>query len=118
MIANVVSNIELNRHMSGCFFTQNAAYEMRISDWSSDVCSSDLDGSLASGDGGRRTASLRQDPLRIEVGHSEIGTMERGLFSCGDRSHAGPHPADRDEREQPQIVDSRERKSTRLNSSH
>src|SRR3546814_13747022 len=33
--------------------------------------------------------------------------MERGLFSCGDRSHAGPHPADRDEREQPQIVDSR-----------
>src|SRR3546814_6679514 len=24
------------------FFKQNAAYEMRISDWSSDVCSSDL----------------------------------------------------------------------------
>src|SRR3546814_4672999 len=102
---------------------------MRISDWSSDVFSSDLlalaaagkrfrlrseqvgvkshDGSLASGDGGRQTASLRQDPLRIEVGHSELGAMERGLFSCGDRSHAGPHPADRDEREQPQIVDSR-----------
>src|SRR3546814_14288286 len=94
---------------------------MRISDWSSDVFSSDLlalaaagkrfrlrseqvgvkshDGSLASEDGGRQTASLRQDPLRIEVGHSELGAMERGLFSCGDRSHAGPHPADRDERE-------------------
>src|SRR3546814_3456863 len=30
--------------MFGCvfFFKQNAAYEMRISDWSSDVCSSDL----------------------------------------------------------------------------
>src|SRR3546814_5025267 len=25
-----------------CFFKQTTAYEMRISDWSSDVCSSDL----------------------------------------------------------------------------
>src|SRR3546814_5073644 len=25
-----------------CFFKQKAAYEIRISDWSSDVCSSDL----------------------------------------------------------------------------
>src|SRR3546814_9276498 len=28
------------------FFKQKTAYEMRISDWSSDVCSSDLSGSL------------------------------------------------------------------------
>src|SRR3546814_5377604 len=28
------------------FFKQKAAYEMRISDWSSDVCSSDLNGKL------------------------------------------------------------------------
>src|SRR3546814_9641180 len=28
--------------MSFCFFKQKTAYEMRISDWSSDVCSSDL----------------------------------------------------------------------------
>src|SRR3546814_9794382 len=27
---------------SCCFFKQKTAYEMRISDWSSDVCSSDL----------------------------------------------------------------------------
>src|SRR3546814_10687994 len=27
-----------------CFFNQKTAYEMRISDWSSDVCSSDLGG--------------------------------------------------------------------------
>src|SRR3546814_7461256 len=27
-----------------CVFKQKAAYEMRISDWSSDVCSSDLRG--------------------------------------------------------------------------
>src|SRR3546814_3460068 len=29
-------------HFSVCFFKQKTAYEMRISDWSSDVCSSDL----------------------------------------------------------------------------
>src|SRR3546814_2227778 len=28
--------------VSFCFFKQKTAYEMRISDWSSDVCSSDL----------------------------------------------------------------------------
>src|SRR3546814_2418511 len=36
-----------------CFFKQKTAYEMRISDWSSDVCSSDLrplpDGHIAAG---------------------------------------------------------------------
>src|SRR3546814_3198883 len=30
-----------------CFFKQKTAYEMRISDWSSDVCSSDLSGHTA-----------------------------------------------------------------------
>src|SRR3546814_17871645 len=32
-------------------FKQKTAYEMRISDWSSDVCSSDLQGGVTSGDG-------------------------------------------------------------------
>src|SRR3546814_19931747 len=31
------------------FFKQKTAYEMRISDWSSDVCSSDLQADIASG---------------------------------------------------------------------
>src|SRR3546814_1608298 len=31
------------------FFKQKTAYEMRISDWSSDVCSSDLAGGFARG---------------------------------------------------------------------
>src|SRR3546814_9170079 len=31
-------------YLSFCFFKQKTAYEMRISDWSSDVCSSDLQG--------------------------------------------------------------------------
>src|SRR3546814_16721887 len=47
---------------SGCcsfvfFFKQKTAYEMRISDWSSDVCSSDLDGFAIA-------AALPRDRLR------------------------------------------------------
>src|SRR3546814_4418171 len=30
------------REVDFCFFKQKTAYELRISDWSSDVCSSDL----------------------------------------------------------------------------
>src|SRR3546814_1317359 len=33
---------EIQRCLSFFFFKQKTAYEMRISDWSSDVCSSDL----------------------------------------------------------------------------
>src|SRR3546814_2399814 len=39
------------------FFKQKTAYEMRISDWSSDVCSSDL---LALAAGGRNRPQTRQ----------------------------------------------------------
>src|SRR3546814_2076626 len=39
------------------FFKQKTAYEMRISDWSSDVCSSDLE----EAEGGAR------DPIRVHV---------------------------------------------------
>src|SRR3546814_6661117 len=35
------------------FFKQKTAYEMRISDWSSDVCSSDLNGQSSNGQSGR-----------------------------------------------------------------
>src|SRR3546814_14598502 len=41
------------------FFNQNTAYEMRISDWSSDVCSSDL-----AGDAGARRHRIRM-PARL-----------------------------------------------------
>src|SRR3546814_8899280 len=33
--------------LRGCFCKQKTAYEMRISDWSSDVCSSDLSQDIA-----------------------------------------------------------------------
>src|SRR3546814_5063597 len=54
-----------------CFFKQKTAYEMRISDWSSDVCSSDLDWagnyqSLASGFRAKdRHPMLRIDPFNL-----------------------------------------------------
>src|SRR3546814_3863027 len=41
------------------FFKQKTAYEMRISDWSSDVCSSDL---LTAEAFGAEIAALRADP--------------------------------------------------------
>src|SRR3546814_10849526 len=58
-----------------CFFKQKTAYEMRISDWSSDVCSSDLvtiirrtaKPNRTSGDcldmASRTAASTRTDPI-------------------------------------------------------
>src|SRR3546814_878033 len=44
----------------GCFFffKQKTAYEMRISDWSSDVCSSDLNASNASGSRNHERSAL------------------------------------------------------------
>src|SRR3546814_2403670 len=41
------------------FFKQKTAYEMRISDWSSDVCSSDLPAHRYALDAARRTARGR-----------------------------------------------------------
>src|SRR3546814_19904109 len=62
------------------FFKQKTAYEMRISDWSSDVCSSDLDREgeprLLCGDAGRqrhprrphRGPARRRPPLQLPLG--------------------------------------------------
>src|SRR3546814_18462409 len=47
-------------------FTQKTAYEMRISDWSSDVCSSDLDPRAAGLLGGHPLPVLPHDALRAE----------------------------------------------------
>src|SRR3546814_1791800 len=42
------------------FFKQKTAYEMRISDWSSDVCSSDLDDIIADHHGFTHTSRQYQ----------------------------------------------------------
>src|SRR3546814_10799875 len=47
------------------FFKQKTAYEMRISDWSSDVCSSDLEDERRNRSTGRREVDERS--LRTEV---------------------------------------------------
>src|SRR3546814_1804113 len=44
------------------FFKQKTAYEMRISDWSSDVCSSDLSGSMS---GGRHCTRFNDESIRF-----------------------------------------------------
>src|SRR3546814_6785322 len=67
------------------FFKQKTAYEMRISDWSSDVCSSDLgahgqcgrdlyrrQGSPLSGD--RRLRCQRSGPVRSDPGRFQRRT--------------------------------------------
>src|SRR3546814_11321259 len=53
------------------FFKQKTAYEMRISDWSSDVCSSDLVDPLNSGQRNRRNVdtlahSVKGNPMSVE----------------------------------------------------
>src|SRR3546814_6422813 len=69
------------------FFKQKTAYEMRISDWSSDVCSSDLD---ADGDGtaevvgaGRRADELGTRDYSYERSSYNLTGGLRGDFDIG-----------------------------------
>src|SRR3546814_15225783 len=79
------------------FFKQKTAYEMRISDWSSDVCSSDLQGDGhtlradvtigANFDDGRGNAVF-------SVGYQQAdpiyqGAREHGLFALSSASGGG-----------------------------
>src|SRR3546814_3393256 len=98
-------------------FKQKTAYEMRISDWSSDVCSSDLALQLHHGFNAivdqvrflhrdRRTLLLHQ--LADEA--TEERAMRSRIVECLERSEPRRLPV-----AQREIGD---RKSTRLNSSH
>src|SRR3546814_10092678 len=76
------------------FFKQKTAYEMRISDWSSDVCSSDLVAQQALDRPGRRVAE-RADGVALDlIGHVEQGVnlVEFGIAAYQARHHA-VHPA-------------------------
>src|SRR3546814_2559348 len=116
------------------FFKQKTAYEMRISDWSSDVCSSDL--RPACSDRGQftrdelarlveRGAALASDLAAFdERAEHRIEPEEKGRaqHESGDDILAG----DGEQPRQPHfprmlvgiMVEPRDRKSTRLNSSH
>src|SRR3546814_3273693 len=70
------------------FFKQKTAYEMRISDWSSDVCSSDLrlfDAARAA-DRGARDAADRGLRRGCEAREDEAG---KGVAEIGGRTDAG-----------------------------
>src|SRR3546814_4769492 len=80
------------------FFKQKTAYEVRISDWSSDVCSSDLRGGqdrTRAPPAGRGSARGRGDQLREPQvgaadggqrrGHGGHSAQEIGRASCRER---------------------------------
>src|SRR3546814_3742321 len=115
-----------------CFVKQKTAYEMRISDWSSDVCSSDL----RSSDPWRG----HRVPVRSLRAATWRDSLPAPVAPCPVRAEAGP-PRDIDRRRPaPPVPGGREvrlplslsnhflhdaaidkeldRKSTRLNSSH
>src|SRR3546814_4380796 len=58
------------------FFKQKTAYEMRISDWSSDVCSSDLYQQFQRNRGNCERAQLRRGGLRRPVGRRLVVLFE------------------------------------------
>src|SRR3546814_3418556 len=101
------------------FFKQKTAYEMRISDWSSDVCSSDL-GSGAPNSLRARNArrSVRRSPRhpRSATGRAAASALlllrGGGVFGAF-AAFTLLHPLAGDD-----IIDHLNRKSTRLNSSH
>src|SRR3546814_4413466 len=68
------------------FFKQKTAYEMRISDWSSDVCSSDLSSSCSAA---HCTASSGAKPSRSPARSSSLQRSARipeiGRASCRER---------------------------------
>src|SRR3546814_1197536 len=106
-----------NRICSLFFFKQKTAYDMRISDWSSDVCSSDLVAGLL------RTfqpARSRPPALGVAPDRGYQGASVRALHqdaSLDDgrhlrHAHEHARPVERPGRARPA------RQSTRLNPSH
>src|SRR3546814_7108504 len=66
------------------FFKQKTAYEMRISDWSSDVCSSDLHwgvGQEGKDNGVLLIVAPEEREVRIEVGYGLEGTLTDAVSS-------------------------------------
>src|SRR3546814_21061292 len=59
--------MRLRRLVCVFLFKQKTAYEMRISDWSSDVCSSDL----------RRIFRVPRDPVGLILGIGFVNILER-----------------------------------------
>src|SRR3546814_5310097 len=87
------------------FFKQKTAYDMRISDWSSDVCSSDLaaDGTVGADVGHLAAVAVDQR------GHAGTGRGDQGLRAEVLLGVAAPLAADA--RDAIRIADPADRKS-------
>src|SRR3546814_3624498 len=85
------------------FYKQKTAYEMRISDWSSDVCSSDL---VADAIARRDMADLKDElgDLLLQVVFHARMAEEAGLFDLADVATA---ISDKMERRHPHIFGDR-----------
>src|SRR3546814_3635473 len=72
------------------FFKQKTAYEMRISDWSSDVCSSDLPGFAQLVLGGQdlllNGLNRNRAGLESRCGFADGLCIDKVIFVAGDRS--------------------------------
>src|SRR3546814_1536178 len=69
------------------FFKQKTAYEIRMSDWSSDVCSSDLLAFEQAEAASRRCPRIRLHLLRRAQADGEGGGQGRGLRQPGELPH-------------------------------
>src|SRR3546814_3858164 len=68
------------------FFKQKTAYEMRISDWSSDVCSSDLYPILAVAAAFAKGRTVMRGLGELRVKESDrLAAIATGLDACGVR---------------------------------
>src|SRR3546814_6639806 len=80
-------------------FNQKTAYEMRISDWSSDVCSSDLGDDGSQGPRALPAAAPRADGARSWARHGRTAAADRqgpggraafGGYESGRLKHSLP----------------------------
>src|SRR3546814_998683 len=111
------------------FFKQKTAYEMRISDWSSDVCSSDLAPAPVGAIADRRHAAIDAAVLPFDAladGHRHGALLRPGVALLLAFVQAVDELQGEDGIERPVVAAALpvavmvaiDRKSTRLNSSH
>src|SRR3546814_2160990 len=80
--------------MCGCFFfvlfcfKQKTAYEMRISDWSSDVCSSDLSAAMDEQVEGIDGGEAGEKPRRRDGHRTHFQRLGQHLKTDGGKQHA------------------------------
>src|SRR3546814_7336117 len=105
------------------FFKQKTAYEMRISEWSSDVCSSDLAKSSRL-TGSTATLASCADERLDQDGAKQVSELVRRDFQI-PQAGDGTEDRSRVQRRQDKVAGiggfdrvPGDRKSTRLNSSH